>query len=242
MQNVSGTKNFSMVEILSRSGGVFSKHFITILLVILVTYLPVNILAVLAGGHFSDVATVKLAYYPVTILGSLWTTVGLMVVILIAYNGLTGQSEFNLVEGFKKAFSKWGSCIGTLIIAGLIVIGLIFCLIVPGIIWSIYYSFIIQIVMLKNVGGKEALGYSKKLVKTSGKVFIVMLLLRMFSIVPEYIITHFTSSLGSIAIIAGSLVYNLIGAFFTIAITVLFLQIDSMHTISSEQSNSASLN
>jgi hypothetical protein len=228
MKNPSQTNSFSIGEVLSKSWSVFSGNFINILLVVLLTYLPVNLISYAVGGHFSDSMIVSARYFPLTLLSHLWSNVGLMIIILISSRHIHNDVTVNLTEDFKNAFSRWWSCLGTQIISGLIVIGLLFCLIVPGVIWAIYYSFIIQIVVLKKVGGKTALNYSKSLVKGNSKTFAILFIIRLISIAPEYIATHFTQQASGLAILATGTVIDLFTAFFTIIFTVMFLRLDAL--------------
>ncbi|OVE80851.1 hypothetical protein BVY04_04755 [bacterium M21] len=78
-------------------------------------------------------------------------------------------------------FRRFGDVFGTAFLGGLIVLGLFFLGIVPGIIWAIYYSFIIAVVAVTYQTGKDALDYSKSLVKGRwwrifGYIFVINLL------------------------------------------------------------------
>ena len=159
-----------------------------------------------------------------------------MIILIAAKNNLNNEN-IGLVEAFKQAFSRWGSCIGTSIIAGLMVLGLAFCLIVPGIIWAVYYTFIVQIVILKKISGKDALDYSKSLVKRNKKVFLVLFLIWTLNIVPEYVITRYTSGANAFIIVGGSFVVDLISAFVFIMFTVIFLKLDSFHLMNSSKAS-----
>ena len=68
-------------------------------------------------------------------------------------------------EAIRHALSRWGASIGTGFLAGLIILGMTLLLIIPGMIWSLYYYFVIFVVALRGLSGKEALDYSKGLVK-----------------------------------------------------------------------------
>ena len=65
MKNLSNAMSFSMEGILGKSWSIFTRNFVNILCVLVVTYLPVSIISYLFGGHFSDFVDVKLSYYPV---------------------------------------------------------------------------------------------------------------------------------------------------------------------------------
>ena len=67
-------------------------------------------------------------------------------------------------HAFRGAVSRWWPMLWTGLLAGLVLIGLTLLLIVPGIIWGIYYSFLVPVVAF-GLSGTEALAESKRLVK-----------------------------------------------------------------------------
>lgn len=75
------------------------------------------------------------------------------------------QREITWQEALSHGFRRWPSYLETGILGGLIVFGLLFLLIVPGIIWSVYYIFAMYVVTITSLNGKKALNYSKSLVK-----------------------------------------------------------------------------
>jgi hypothetical protein len=68
-------------------------------------------------------------------------------------------------QALWHALSRWGASFGTGFLAGRIVLGMTLLLIVPGIIWGLYYSFFVLVVALRGLSGKEALDYSKGIVR-----------------------------------------------------------------------------
>ncbi|MCX7010150.1 MAG: hypothetical protein NTY53_23420, partial [Kiritimatiellaeota bacterium] len=79
-----------------------------------------------------------------------------------------------------QAFKRWPAALGTSFIGGLIILGLLFLLIVPGLIWGLYYSLVLYVVALRGLSGKSALDYSKALVK--GQWWRVLGLLIVFNL------------------------------------------------------------
>ncbi len=67
-------------------------------------------------------------------------------------------------HAFRGAVSRWCPMILTGLLAGLVLIGLTLLLIVPGIIWGVYYAFLVPVVAF-GLSGTEALAESKRLVK-----------------------------------------------------------------------------
>jgi hypothetical protein len=67
-------------------------------------------------------------------------------------------------HAFRGAVSRWWPMLWTGLLAGLVLIGLTLLLIVPGIIWGVYYAFLVPVVAF-GLSGTEALAESKRLVK-----------------------------------------------------------------------------
>lgn len=70
-------------------------------------------------------------------------------------------------EALRAACGRYPRAIWTSLLAGLILLGLFMLLIVPGFIWSVYYTFMLYVIAITSLSGKAALDYSKSLVKGS---------------------------------------------------------------------------
>ncbi len=86
-------------------------------------------------------------------------------------------------EALKFAWGRVGALIGTSILAGLAIMGGYFLLIVPGILFSIWFAFIAQVVVVEDLSGSAALGRSRDLTKGfRGRVLWVGFLLIIISL------------------------------------------------------------
>ena len=66
-------------------------------------------------------------------------------------------------------------------ILGAVIVALLFLLIIPGVIWTIYYSFVPYVVALRGRSGKSALDYSKSVVRANWwKVLAVILVFEFY--------------------------------------------------------------
>ncbi len=87
------------------------------------------------------------------------------------------QRDITLGEAFSDALRRWPRYLWTAFLGGLIVAGL--CVfIIPGIMWAVYYLFVVYVVAMTSLSGKKALDYSKGLVKgafwrTLGYFFVI---------------------------------------------------------------------
>lgn len=87
-----------------------------------------------------------------------------MAIAYVVKNKIDGKAV-NLEKALRKALSRWGSALGTNILMGIFLFGLTLLLIIPGVMYYIYWIFVPLVVILKNKGGQDALDYSKKIVE-----------------------------------------------------------------------------
>ena len=151
-----------------------------------------------------------------------------MAVAFVVEHSLRGEN-IGYRQALRQSFSRWGSVIGTGILAGLIIFGLTLLLIVPGIIWGVYYLFIVYIVALRGQGGKKALDYSKSLVKgrwwrVFGVFFVVGLLTFVFILIVDlpfgFMPVNFLTD------VLSGILADIVWSFFTIATVLFFLNLD----------------
>ena len=157
--------------------------------------------------------------------------IGLIAAIAIA--ALVEQA----VEGEHLAWSsalryglaRWLPALGTELLGALIILGLTFLLIIPGIIWAIYYAFSLYAVALRNMRGRGALAYSKGLVQ--GQWWRVCGILLMTSLLGQIVLLAISALLLLIAdnpvaeFIINSTI-DVIAGFFTVVTVLFFLNTD----------------
>lgn len=143
------------------------QNFRQILPVILCVYIPINIILAFVPDEvlLEDYELrVRLHQLVSQVLDLFIGSIATIAVAHIIETAIKGQ-EPSWIESLQHGVSRWASAVGTDLLAGLIIMGLSLLLVIPGIIWSCYYIFQIYVVGLRNLGGKAALDYSKKLVK-----------------------------------------------------------------------------
>lgn len=77
------------------------------------------------------------------------------------------QRQILFGDALRETFRRYPRALWTVFLGGLITMGMTFLLIVPGIIWSVYYLFALYVAAMTSLSGKRALDYSKSLVKGS---------------------------------------------------------------------------
>ncbi|OGV35364.1 MAG: hypothetical protein A2020_06495 [Lentisphaerae bacterium GWF2_45_14] len=157
----------------------FLKNFNTIIPITLLVYIPVNIvLSFVPVDHLIENYGIKGFEIYLRIVQLLKFFFGVLVTMSVAKIielSISGQ-EITWKRAFGFSLSRWSASVGTGILCGLIVFGLLLLLIIPGIIWGLYYTFFIYVVALRGLSGKKALNYSKVIVKGQWwKVFSYLL-------------------------------------------------------------------
>lgn len=231
-------KEFGVRDVLTKAWLVYCKQFKALATMMLIVALPsiiINYFIIKYAAklnHLTGNVTVVLAIVIVMIVAALINFVGLLGSILIVEDTVKDDSnKINWNTIFSTAFSKLPSYIGTNLLAAFILFGLSLLLVVPGIIWSLYYVFFTQVVFLRGIGGKDALDYSKSLVKGRWwKVFWILFVVGLIYMAICFgtgVISFFLPE--SFKIILNICMYSVVFVFFIIGQTILFLNLDYLN-------------
>lgn len=160
----------SVGDLLSKSWGIFVKHIRTVAVIVLLVYGPINLILTLApgmgGGDQTDWASI-MAYARFNGLYEL--LIGSFSFILIA--GLVKSAEDGVPVDFKSLWSTrfngaiYIRYIWTTFVKGLLAGLLFLLLIVPGVIYSVYWLFAEYVAVFENEGGLKAMDASRALVR-----------------------------------------------------------------------------
>lgn len=227
------SQEFGVGDLLCEGWRIYRSNFKEILIVILCVYIPINIIfaffpadSILQESGRNGLG-LKIYNYIVNLLEFIIGIIAIMGIAKITENAIEGQS---LVwsDAIKYALSKWGNAIGTGLLSGLILFGLTLLFFIPGIIYSLYYTFWIFAVTLRDRSGKEALDYSKNLVKGQWwNVFGIQLVLGLIAMVAQLVIYPINLiSKNPIFGILPNTLSDIIGSFFTITSVLFFLNND----------------
>lgn len=169
-----------------------------------VLFVPLAI-SIILGGLFSlgeptslILALLSLIIMIVVYLCSLLITLAITRVIAHRYNGIPAAP---IKEELKKSLPLlWPSILASLL-GGLIILGGMFLLIIPGIIFSIWYAFVVYAVAIDNQRPIEALRASKSLVvgrwwAVCIKFIVPGIIFGILTLIVESIIGKILSSLG----------------------------------------------
>ncbi len=104
-------------------------------------------------------------------------SVAIIAVVKCAEKAIT-RRDCTASEALGEGVRRWPSYLWTSWLGGVIIGALCLLLIVPGLIWAVYYAFVPYVVSVTSLSGKKALDYSKSLVKgafwrTIGYLFVI---------------------------------------------------------------------
>lgn len=228
MLNDSSEREFSLSDVMVKGWSVYCQQFKSIAVLLLIAYLPINIIN---GIIPKSILELNYVMIPVIIVSSFLTLTGYAGTIVLAENAIRNDNiKINWRLAISKALTRFGSCAITSLFAGLIIIGLSLLLVIPGIIWLVYYTFTLQFVVLRGMRGKAALNCSKSLVKGRWwKVFWINLIMILISMVFGFgheCLSPLLPKALSIIIATGLDIVNI--GFSTVVTTTLFLNLDSI--------------
>ncbi|HWR02097.1 MAG TPA: hypothetical protein VN371_09560 [Chlorobaculum sp.] len=227
----------TLVPLVTRGFEVFLQNFRSMLPLVLI-YLPfllvINYLSA-RSNQTNDVKSieslVEIYFLLLIVLAMIFLSVIPSMAIIKMVESAELGTTMNWQDALRHAVARWSSSILTMLIMMLIVFGLTLLLVVPGIIWEVYYVFAINVVSLRSLSGKAALDYSKRLVKGQWWRVVGYGLAVGIGVVivqiPVNLIASFLPLSPLAALInaaAGSLVY----LFTTIVFTLFFLNLEAM--------------
>ncbi len=240
MEQGIGTGRLGLGRVLSVGWREYCRHFRSILPIVLIVYIPINIglsfvpvdaLIEQHGlrGFRMYMKVVQLSEFLIGVLATLS-------IAKLVEAGFLGQS-CTWRQAFHHAFSRWGTAIVSGMLGGVIVLGMFLLLIVPGIIWSLYYSFFLYVVALRGLSGKAALDYSKSLVKGQWwRVFGYLLVINVLGFLAGALLAVpfiFTPENRVLDILSDTLT-DIVAALFLVMTVVFFLNSDAIRVRSEE--------
>lgn len=239
-------KEYTLGELLSRTWELFSKNFKLVLTAVLVIAIPLRLISTYfvskqvnkigtdfwtnpseAFSNFGSMFGQALLTGIISAIGA--TLISLMIAWIVKTKITGGQVDFSAV--WQKALSRLPQAIITTIIMGILLAVLFMLLIVPGVIFLVFWAFAIYAVILNDKSGMDALKYSKSIV--SGKWGIVFLYLLVIGILMAIVTSIINGIIGAggdnyLIVFLQGIVGDAVNAFFMIASVLLFLNLESL--------------
>jgi len=162
-------ESFSFWEIFWKALAVFWNKINYILLITLLIYVPINLVMFYVGNMSIGSPDASMAdfgnYMRVSWrLENLIGVISSIFIIILAKDYIDGK-ERNFSELLKASLSKWPHCVWWNFLYGIGLVLLLMLLIIPGIIFGIYWIFFIYAIVLKDISVTKSFEYSKNLVK-----------------------------------------------------------------------------
>ena len=229
MTKPSHKSNEGLTSVLSKSFDIYVDNFWQIIAIVLPISIPILFLQSLAspiiasGGHGTLIYVFSLLALTFTL-----SIIGVLA-IPIFVEAKVANKKIDFADALLKAVGLWPAAFGTNIILTLFIFGLYLLLIIPGILFSIYWIFTMIAVALRNKKYKEALNYSKLLVRGNWwSTFGTVLVFGIIVGVPISVISFMFSLIGKTFLLtfASGIVTVVIGVFMSVCLTVYFLQIE----------------
>jgi len=150
-------------NILSQSWLIFQENINNILIVTIIIGIPLNIMLYLIP--MGDDLEGSLQYYKYV--GYVQGLFGILATIAIAFitRAALEHEPITWQESIKLAFNKWLQVIGTNFLESFLLVILFLLLVVPGIVFAIFWYFVTYITIFTDKWGMAALKQSKVLVK-----------------------------------------------------------------------------
>ena len=245
-------QKYSIGNILSHSWELFTKNFKLILAIALIVYIPLYLIVeifsqflgagfVRSAGFGQDYSATAAAFgFSTFILVVITLIIELIAIMAIIYaiNQRINKKNINYKEALQKSLSRLGPAVWTNIVLFVFLLGLFILLIVPGIIFSIYWAFANYAVILHNKSGKNALDHSKSIVKGRWwRVFGILIVIAILSGLASIALTNILSLIPKnfILNIIANTVLRVLMTFFTIVGTVLFINLDKVRVSKTKQ-------
>jgi hypothetical protein len=231
---MSGGSKITLVELFKKSWRILTENLFSIIMVCLIVGIPANILNYFLV-KFEESSSVKFIFDILQFLLTLASGLYSLAIVYITENSFSGRPPMTLRQSIWSAYKRWGSLFTASFLMSAIVFALLLLLVVPGLIWMIYYTFLYQVIALTDLKWKQALDHSKAVVQGSfGRVMGYML---VFFLVPGLIYFIIYKYYTHLVMINPKLTYLMIPthvlsyilfAIITVAATVLYLNLSSI--------------
>ncbi len=225
---------FGLGRVIAAGWNLFRIHFMSILRIFVLVYIPINIAlaAVPVDALIEEhgMRGFRLYMRLIQLTEFFFGVIATMALARLVEASLVGQ-PISWGKALRHALSRWGSSIGTGLLGGLIILGMLLLLIVPGIIWSLYYSLVVYVVALRGFSGKRALDYSKSIVKGQWwRVFGYLCAIEIMTLLAGFLVSipNFFLPDHRIFDIAFNTVGDIVSALFLCMTIVFFINNDYM--------------
>lgn len=232
------TAPYTIGAIIREARSVFSQNLNLIIGISLVVSAPVVVLTIGAGvdpmadtNTLSTAENLKLA--GIELFSYLIGLVGFISLLLVTKRSIEGVSQSSVGDTLRESLAYWPRTLGTGIVFGILITLLFLLLIVPGIIFAVYWGFAFAAVVYRNVAGTHALRYSKQMVKGRWwKTFWYFMVIGIVSMALGLIATlPFVFFDGTMVTAFSYITIQIAASFSTLMTALLFLHFDAVRPV-----------
>lgn len=167
---------------------------------------------------------------------SLTFSLGRYILALLVFTGIAyilqksikGEPR-TLLDTFRFSFSRLEDVFWASFLSNIICLGFMLLFIIPGIIWSNYYSFVLAIAALQGITGKAALDHSKRLVKGQWwKIFWINLAIGLMSLsfsIPLFLVVRNMPEVHALNSFIHTIISYMLGSISSVVQVVLFFNV-----------------
>lgn len=182
-------------SLINESWTLYRNHFKLFAKIVVWILVPSVILSILPTITTNAVILLPINFF--FSLVSLFVGLFIAIVLVSSINSLMKKETVNLTTLYNASYSKILSYFWISILTGLAVLGGTLLLVIPGIIFSVWFSFAAIIFIIEGARGTQALKASKELVKGKfwsvlwrwfAPYFVYGLILTVIILIPVYLI------------------------------------------------------
>lgn len=191
-------------SLIKESWLLYKNNFKILIKIILWLFIPTVLTSILSGIKLKPVAALPINLF--LWLVSLFIGFFVSIALILTINTLLKKEKIDLKTIYNLSYSKILSYLWVSILAGLVVFCGIILLVIPGIIFAVWFSFSIYLLILEGIKGTKALSASKNLVKGYfwpvlwrwfASYFVYGIILTLIIFIPIYIIGAILGNAGA---------------------------------------------
>lgn len=199
-------------DILDTAFRLYREHFVPFLTISLIVYVPYTalmlILSLALGGAPETDSLMESSSGDASLAASVLRGLGTLLFFLVVWPLVQGAMVYHISasflgeqitagEAYRRAAGRLLSLLGTQILVGLVVILGFLLLIVPGIIFSLWFMLVMPIVLLETLAGSRAMSRSRELMKGNlGKGFMLGLVVGLLNTVVVFMVGTVVAMIG----------------------------------------------
>lgn len=182
-------------SLIKESWSLYIKNFGLLTKIVVWLIIPVILFSILSALDLNPAVLIPINFFlsVISFLLGLWISIVLIIII----NNLWNKTKIDLKQTYETSYSKILSYLWVSILANLAIFGGILLLIIPGIIFAVWFAFCAYILIIENIKGVQALQASKNLVqgyfwpifwRWFATYFVYGLLIAVIILIPIYLI------------------------------------------------------